>query len=153
MELVIFVVLGVFFTALALAAWRFLTVRAHGASAVVRKLPAQAAHHWRHGVVRYRGDYLEFYKLRSLWPAADLRLNRTRTVTEGHRRAGDEDPDILAHDQIILHLASEGVGYEFAVPHHAAKAIVAWTESAPSERKERIDHKSLLMKASRKRKR
>lgn len=153
MELVIFVGLGVFFTALALAAWRFLTVRSHGAPALVRRLPAHDSHEWRHGVVRYRGDYLEFYKLRSLLPTADLRLNRMRTSTVGHRLAEDEDPEILDRDHVILHLESEDKSFEFAAPHHAAKAIVAWTEAAPSERKERIDHKSLLMKASRKRRR
>lgn len=153
MELVVFVLLGVVCAAVALAAWRFLTVRSHGAPALMRRYPAHDTHEWRHGVIRYRGDIMEFYKLRSLWPTADLRLDRTHTTAEGHRRAGDEDPDILDSDYIVLHIESAGKGYEFAVSHHAAKAVVAWTESAPSERKERLDHRSLLMKASRKRKR
>ncbi|AWB82097.1 DUF2550 domain-containing protein [Corynebacterium yudongzhengii] len=139
--------------AVCLAGWRFFFVRSHGVPALVRSLPSESSEDFRHGVMSYHGDYLEFHKLRSLLPRPDLALHRTHTELRGHRRADDEDPEILAPHYIIIELACGSDRYEMAMAPASAKAVVSWVESAPSERKERIDHKSLLMKAARKRKR
>ena len=47
-----------------------------GTAAILRDIPAVGGHGWRHGVLRYRGDEAQFYRLSSLrlWP--DLRLGR-----------------------------------------------------------------------------
>lgn len=131
---------------LALAAWRFLTVRSKGAPALHREAPGP----WRHGVVRYRGDSLEFFKLRSLSPRPDLVVDRCRASVKDQRMGGDEDPVIIDKDDVILSLSNAKGVHEFALAHHAAKAAIAWVESAPSTRLERTDHKTLLMKAARK---
>lgn len=145
----ILIVAVVLLILLALAAWRFLTVRSRGARALLRRVPGS----WRHGVVRYRGDTLEFFKLRSLSPRPDLVIDRCQATVTDHRMGGEEDPVIIDKDDVILSITTPDGVSEFAVPHHAAKAIVAWVESAPSTRLERTDHKTLLMKAARKPKR
>ncbi|AIT60858.1 DUF2550 domain-containing protein [Corynebacterium doosanense] len=142
----ILIVTAVLLILLALAAWRFLTVRSKGAPALLRQVPGS----WRHGVVRYRGDSLEFFKLRSLSPKPDLVVDRCQASVTDHRMGGDEDPVIIDKDDVILAITHPGGVHEFAMAHHAAKAIVAWVESAPSTRLERTDHKTLLMKAGRK---
>lgn len=146
MSFVVPVVLVVLFALLALAAWRFLTVRSKGTPALLRAVPGK----WRHGVVRYRGDTLEFYKLRSLTPAPDVVIDRCQARVTEHRMGGDEDPVIIDQDDIILSVSTPGRMHEFAMAHHAAKAVVAWVEAAPSRRLEREDYKTLLMKAERK---
>ena len=68
--------------------WRFANVRNSGARAMMRRLPAHGVHGWRHGVLRYDGERLLFYKLRSLSFSHDVALDRrgiryeVRTMTE-----------------------------------------------------------------------
>lgn len=140
------IVVAVGFIFLALVAWRFLTVRSKGAPVLFRR----QGDGWRHGVVRYRGDNLECFKVLSLSPAADLTIDRCTTQVDAHRKGEEEQTDIIDDEDIILVLSNPAGVYEFALAHHAAKAIIAWIESAPSLRLERTDHKTLLMKAARK---
>lgn len=153
MDVIALVVVAVILVVFALAAWRFLTLRSRGATALIRPLKETDSLAWRHGVIRYKGDVLHFYKLRSLAPRADLVIQRTYATVVGHRRGADEQDEMVDDDQIIVEVDNSSGGYEFALEHHAAKAVIAWIESAPSARLDRADHKTLLMKANRRRKR
>lgn len=136
--------------ALALAALRFFTLRSTGTAVVLRSLPAEDTD-WRHGKLRYHGDGLRFYKLRSLSPGADRIFDRTDATFNGHRSPAGEDLAILEEDCVIIQATMGGTEFEFALERHGAMALIAWIEAAPSSRQERIDHNQLLSKITRNR--
>lgn len=138
--------------ALLLAAWRFFTLRSKGTAVVLRDLPATVGD-WRHGTLRYNGDDLQFYKLRSLSPSADRVFDRTHAAFNGHRRPQDEDLEVLEGDSIIVQASMVDTEFEFALDSRSAMALIAWIEAAPSSRQERIDHNQLLSKITRNRER
>lgn len=78
-------------SAVLLAAWRFFTLRSRGTTVILRELPQSGVHGWRHGSFRYNGNDLEYFKLRSLSPMADLILNRLSvTLLDRRDPAADE---------------------------------------------------------------
>ena len=142
--LVIIAILCVFF-----AAVRFFTLRSRGASVLLRKLPAKGIHGWRHGVLRYKGDVVDYYKLRSVSPMADTSLSRLDIELLDSRPVTDGEASFISDDHSILRFAALGVDYEIACTQHAMMAFGAWVESSPSQRKERIDFRRLRDKAER----
>lgn len=108
---------------------------------------------WRHGTLRYNGDDLQFYKLRSLSPSADRVFARTRATFNGHRRPQEDDLKLLEEDSIIVQVSVGGSEFEFALDSRGAMALIAWIEAAPSSRHERADHNRLLDKITRNRER
>ncbi|GAB3939922.1 DUF2550 domain-containing protein [Corynebacterium tapiri] len=152
-EKAIFIPLAVLLVVLALAGWRFFTVRTHGTPALVRSLPAGDSYSWRHGVIQYFGDELHFFKLRSLSPRPDITFHRSHVSVIGHRRAYEDEATIIADSGVIVELATPKGECELALDSHSAKAIIAWVESAPNVRQEARDHKALLMKIAKGRKR
>ena len=65
--LVVLVVLVVLLAALTSASlYRFAMLRRGGTSALLRVLPADGGHGWRHGLIRYGEEELVFFKLTSL---------------------------------------------------------------------------------------
>ena len=138
--------------ALLLAAWRFFTLRSTGTAVVWRELPGTVGD-WRHGTLRYNGDDLQFYKLRSLSPSADRVFARTRATFNGHRRPQEDDLKLLEEDSIIVQVSVGGSEFEFALDSRGAMALIAWIEAAPSSRHERADHNRLLDKITRNRER
>lgn len=75
---------------LILAAVRFFTVRSRGTSILLRQLPSKDSHSWRHGLVRYDGEYMDYFKLRSVMPRANQRFNRL-DIELGKTRPMDDD--------------------------------------------------------------
>ena len=120
-----------------LAGWRFLRVRATGAGILLRKLPASGVHGWRHGALRYSGSGLEFYKLRSVSPAADIRFPRTGAEVTGRRDPAAGERAFMPASVRIVELTVDGGRYELALDGHGETALTSWIESAPSARQER----------------
>ncbi|MCK7675627.1 DUF2550 family protein [Corynebacterium pygosceleis] len=120
-----------------LAGWRFLRVRATGSGILLRRLPADGAHGWRHGALRYSGDGIEFYKLRSVAPAPDLRFPRTGAEVTGRREPGAAETAFMPAGVRIVELAVRDRRYELALDAQSETALTAWIESAPSARQER----------------
>lgn len=138
--------------ALLLAAWRFFTLRSTGTAVVLRELPGTVGD-WRHGTLRYNGDDLQFYKLRSLSPSADRVFDRSRATFNGHRRPEGQDLELLEENGIIVQVTVGSSEFEFALDSRGAMALIAWIEAAPSSRQERADHNRLLDKITRNRER
>ena len=74
--IVMVVLIGVLAALVAALGYRLWNLRQGGTMAIMRDLPAVGGAGWRHGVMRYRGGELVFYRLSSLrwWP--DRRLSR-----------------------------------------------------------------------------
>ncbi|AKK10902.1 DUF2550 family protein [Corynebacterium uterequi] len=151
MRFAIVLVVGLVLVAVALAAWRFLIVRSQGTGGLFRTSSTGVWGTWHYALLRYSGDELLIYRLTSLLPAADIVLHRTFLSIKSHRRPQSGELDVIDPDTVLITIEHGQRQYEFALEHHAAKAIIAWVESAPSERQERRDHRALLMKARRQR--
>ncbi|WJY67848.1 DUF2550 domain-containing protein [Corynebacterium auris] len=122
--------------AAAAALWRFTNFRNSGAQGLFRKLPANGLHGWRHGVLRYSGEELEFFKLRSLAFTRDLALDRRGITITGFRELSEQEQDFMPGISVILELESAAGKFEFASERHAQMALVSWVESAPDRRQE-----------------
>lgn len=135
--------------AVLLAAWRFLTQRARGTLVILRRLPNEGTHGWRHGSIRYNGDDLEYFKLRSLFPTANLVLNRTDTEVVGRRDVTDAELEFMPAHIHILEFTSRDQRYELGVGAPGEMAFTAWVEAAPDRRRQRVDPTALKRQISR----
>ena len=131
------------------AALRFFTLRSRGTSVLLRKLPAKDYHGWRHGVLRYKGELVEYFKLRSISPMADSTFNRLDIEMLDTRPVDDAEAAFISDDHVALRFVAKGVEYEIALTQHALMAFGAWVEASPSQRQERIDFRRLRDRAQR----
>lgn len=157
--------------ALAAAAWRFFSLRSRGTNVIMRELPASGNHGWRHGTLRYGGETLEYFKLRSLMPWANLVLDRREVEILGTRNISESEAEFMPDEVKILTIAVgehrgenhgeyleehetsgkilEGKRYEVGLEAHGEMALRAWVESAPDLRQQRVDYWALRDKLSR----
>lgn len=121
--------------------YRLWKLRQGGTAAILRDLPANGGHGWRHGVIRYRGGEARFYRLSSLrlWP--DRRLSRRGLEIVSRRTPRGDEFDIMTAEIAVLELRDTGPdrrrGYEMALDRGALTAFLSWLESRPSPRARR----------------
>ncbi|RNE48391.1 DUF2550 domain-containing protein [Corynebacterium alimapuense] len=149
MDILIWVLIIAVVVAIALALWRFLMFRSRGTSVIMRRLPAVGAHGWRHGSVRYNGEELEFFQLRSLSPVADLVLNRQSLDFHENRQISEPESAFMTSRLTVTTLCQDGHHYEMALDPRGLMALTAWVESAPSARQERTDFNRLRNRITR----
>ncbi|MGD7002388.1 DUF2550 domain-containing protein [Corynebacterium halotolerans] len=135
--------------AVLLAAWRFFTQRSRGTVVILRRLPNTGTHGWRHGSIRYNGDDLEYFKLRSLSPMADLILNRTDTELEGRRELTGAELEFMPSHIHVLEVTCREDRYEIGIGGPGEMAFTAWVEAAPDRRRERMDPTALRRQIAR----
>jgi len=148
-EIVAWVLIAIAVLAVLLAIWRFLTLRSRGQTILLRRLPANGAHGWRHGTIRYNGDDLEYFKLRSISPMADQVFNRQHLDFHEPRALTEEEKAFMSDNFSVATLCDDGTHYEVALDPHGLMALTAWVESAPDIRHERIDHVALRNRITR----
>lgn len=124
--------------------WRFARIRGTGARAMVRELPADGVHGWRHGVMRYEGEELKFYKLRSTSFSHDYLLDRRGVEFNGFRDVTEAEREFMPEIGHVLQFSGPAGDFEFAADRHTEMGLVSWVESAPDARKERVDKQLLL---------
>ncbi|AKK08521.1 hypothetical protein CATRI_05305 [Corynebacterium atrinae] len=149
MEIVAWVLVVIAAVAMLLALWRFLTLRSQGTSVIIRRLPASGTHGWRHGRVRYNGEELHYYKLRSLSPGADLVLNRQQLEFLDSRPLTDREASFMDPSLKVTTISNDGQLYEIVVDSRGLMALTAWMESAPNIRQERTDFNKLRNRITR----
>ena len=148
--MVVAVVAALFLVVLAAAAgWRFAMVRNSGARAMMRELPAEGIHGWRHGVLRYDGERLLFFKLRSLTFHHDVELDRRGVEFEGFRDVTEGEREFMPEIGHVLRFTGPQGDFEFAADRHTEMGLVSWVEAAPDVRQERIDARSLIRRVRR----
>lgn len=143
MDIIIWVLIMIAALILLLAAWRFFTQRARGTVVILRGLPHSGTHGWRHGSIRYNGEEVSYYKLRSLSPGADLILNRKVTELIGRRKPTPEELDFIPAHVHILEILSAEDRFEVGIGGPGEMALTAWIEAAPDRRRERSSHEEL----------
>lgn len=115
--------------------WRFFTLRSQGYPVVVRRLPNSDGRHWRHGILKYSGHSARFYKLRSLRPASDVVLTRLGTAIVSRREITPRESAFLEDNVHVVEVVHRKTHWEIALDSAGDTALVAWLESAPSERR------------------
>ncbi|WP_158268508.1 DUF2550 domain-containing protein [Corynebacterium liangguodongii] len=135
----------------AAALWRFSTLRNTGSQGLMRRLPAEDVHGWRHGVFRYSEEQLKFYKLRSLSFTCDAAVNRRGSSIEGFRELSAAEREFIPGVDRVVVLSTGAARYELASDSRAQMALVSWIESAPSTRSVRSDAKGAQPRAAQRR--
>ncbi|MEV0948304.1 DUF2550 domain-containing protein [Rhodococcus sp. NPDC049939] len=130
--LIILVVLATAFVAVLL--YRLAVMRRGGTAAILRAVPAAAGIGWRHGVIRYGESSLVFFKLSSLRPGPDSRIERQGVEVEGRRSPEGSEFDIMSDEIVILSVRDRERAYEIALDVGALTAFLSWVESRPSGR-------------------
>ncbi len=119
------------------ALYRLWVLRRGGTAAILRVLPAEGGHGWRHGIIRYHDDSLIFYKLSSLRLGPDSRIRRHGIEVADRRGPRGDEYDIMTDEIAVLELTDAGRGYEVALDRGALAAFLSWVESRPSGRSRR----------------
>ncbi|MGV0362264.1 DUF2550 domain-containing protein [Corynebacterium minutissimum] len=145
----LFVLILIILAVIILAAVRFFTLRSRGTTVLLRLLPAKDSHSWRHGLVRYNGEYMEYFKLRSVLPRANMRFNRLDITLNGIRSLDDDEASFMPAGDQVMGISVHGKDYEIASDAHGIMALNAWVEAAPSKRKEKLNYHQMRQRASR----
>lgn len=124
----------------AIGARRLSRMRGVGTAIALRQLPAQGDHGWRHGVICYRDEAIEYYRLRDIRPGPSQIYGRQSIEPNGRRTPSASERPLLGNDDadvVILELTSGSSAFEMALEPGAATAMQSWLESRPSVRRER----------------
>lgn len=112
-------------------------LRRGGSMVVLRGLPAPEGRGWRHGVLRYDEETLDFYRVSSLRLGPDRRVARRRLTVSDRRRARPAERDTVPPGSTVL-LLDDGRGeVELALGGGSLTAFLAWVESSPPSRRDR----------------
>jgi hypothetical protein len=131
----ILIVVVLLLTALTSASlYRFAMLRRGGTSALLRVLPADGGHGWRHGLIRYGEDELVFFKLTSLKPGPDSRISRQGIELDRRRGPRGDEYDIMTDAIVVMSITDGDDGYEVALDRGSLAAFQSWVESRPSGR-------------------
>ena len=130
--LIVLVVLLVL--AVATLLYRLVMLRRGGTAALVRVLPNNPGHGWRHGLIRYGEASLGFFKLSSLRLGPDSRLSRSTIAVHDRRGPSGTEHDIMTDEIVILEISDSSKSYEVALDRGALTAFLSWLESRPSGR-------------------
>lgn len=132
---------GVLVVAVVALVYRLWTLGQGGTPAILRDVPAAGGHGWRHGVIRYRGEEAQFFRLSSLRPWPDRRLSRRGLEILSRRAPRGDEFDIMTEEIAVLELqdvtGGQARGYEMALDRGALTAFQSWVESRPSPRARR----------------
>ncbi|WP_018180555.1 DUF2550 domain-containing protein [Jongsikchunia kroppenstedtii] len=125
---------------LAIGVRRLSRMRGVGTAVALRDLPARGDHGWRHGVICYGDESIEYYRLRDIRPGPSQIYGRQTLEPHGRRMPSIAERPLLGHDGadlVILELTSGPQTFEVALESGAATAMQSWLESRPSGRRQR----------------
>ena len=103
-----------------LAALRFFTVRSRGTSVLLRRVPAKNSLSWRHGSLRYEGEFVEYFKLRSVSPRCDLRINRLDIEVVSTRPLDDDEASFMSAATEVVRFRAKGKNMSWRLTHTAS---------------------------------
>ncbi|GAB3595474.1 hypothetical protein CFAEC_05830 [Corynebacterium faecale] len=136
MEYIIWALVIIAVLAVMLAAWRFFTLRSRGTTVILRELPQSGVHGWRHGSLRYNGNDLEYFKVRSLSPMANIIFNRLSVELLDRREPTTEEAVFMSDGTRIVRIRSKEKEIEIGLDSHGEMAMTAWLEAARDVRAE-----------------
>ena len=117
--------------------YRLVILRRGGTAALLRVLPSPGDSGWRHGIIRYGESSCVFFKLSSLRPGPDSRVDRQGIEVESRRSPSGTEFDIMSDDIVVLRVRDGASNYEIALDSGALTAFLSWVESRPDGRARR----------------
>ncbi|MFE4504042.1 DUF2550 domain-containing protein [Rhodococcus sp. NPDC056743] len=117
--------------------YRLVILRRGGTAALLRVLPSPGDSGWRHGIIRYGESSCVFFKLSSLRPGPDSRVDRQGIEVESRRSPSGTEFDIMSDDIVVLRVRDGESNYEIALDSGALTAFLSWVESRPDGRARR----------------
>ena len=147
------VLVGLLVAAAILALVRFVGLRSRGVQVILRRLPASGNHGWRHGIMRYKGDHIAFYMVRSVSPMADAVFRRSDMRLVGRREPSPREASFMADGLTIVEFAIGQTRREVGLDFAGDMALTTWLESKPDNRTQRPDVKKLVDHITRARRR
>jgi len=117
--------------------YRLLVLRRGGTAALLRVLPSPGDSGWRHGIIRYGESTFVFFKLSSLRPGPDSRIDRQGVEVESRRSPSGTEFDIMSDDIVVVKVNDGSSSYEIALDSGALTAFLSWVESRPDGRARR----------------
>lgn len=117
--------------------YRLLTLRGGGTAVLLRVLPSPEDSGWRHGIIRYGESTFVFYKLSSLRPGPDSKINRQGVEVESRRSPSGTEFDIMSEEIVVVKVNDGSSSYEIALDSGALTAFLSWIESRPDGRARR----------------
>lgn len=121
----------------AIVALRFYSLRVAGVPIIIRYLPAQGEHGWRHGTLRYDDHEVKYYRLSSVRLGPSWTLPRSGTEIVGRRAPHGTELDVIDPDMVIVHAVTPDGETELAFARDGLTAFQSWLESRPSPRRQR----------------
>ncbi|WP_066165577.1 DUF2550 domain-containing protein [Gordonia hydrophobica] len=121
--------------------YRLVEVRRAGTPVLLRSLPAEADHGWRHGSVHYGEEALAYYRLSSLRPGPTVSMSRRRIEIVGRRSPVGTELEIMDPRDSIVELAigrtDKAARYELGMSPEVHTAFLSWIESRQPRRARR----------------
>lgn len=137
MQLAEVLLLAVALFAVLLAIRRVQLLRRVGTEVVMRSLPSDTGRGWRHGVLRYREDQLQFFRVASLRPGPDRVIPRRTLELLDRRTPNTSELDVLPAGSTVLRVGVGRCESEIALGGGALTAFLSWVESSPPDRAHR----------------
>ncbi|WP_127783770.1 DUF2550 domain-containing protein [Rhodococcus sp. X156] len=131
-------VIGLLVAVLLFAGHRVQLLRRGGTQIVARALPAGRGKGWRHGVMRYQEEDLVLFRVSSLRPGPDRRLQRCGIEVLGRRDADASEGDVVPTGTVVLHVTDGEQETELALTGGQLTAFLSWVESSPPGRARRV---------------
>ncbi|GIJ48840.1 hypothetical protein Val02_57260 [Virgisporangium aliadipatigenens] len=140
MEILEWIGIGVLVPLAALLAWYFrraAIARAGGTTDMSMRLTTMVAGRgWAHGLARFAGDELRWYRVFSLWPRPRRVFRRHTVSVQGRRRPDGTERFSLPGDWVIVRCTSENgserrITVELAMAEATLTGFLSWIEAAP----------------------
>lgn len=116
---------------------RLQLLRRGGTEVVLRLLPARDGRGWHHGVLRYRGRGLHYFRVSSLRPGPDVALDRRSLTVLDRRVARPDEVGVVPAGATVLHVQDVALEAEIALSGGSLTAFLSWVESSPPGRTHR----------------
>lgn len=132
------VAVGVVLIALAVALYFFYrhmtALKDKGTGVLMRVLPAEGEHAWRHGILVYEENRVRFYKLLKFVDRKAFDLNREEIRISARRSPHGLEIRLMDESTRIVALTGCDPQVELALSPSAHSALLSWLESRPSKR-------------------
>lgn len=97
----------------------------------LRLTTVMAGRGWSHGLARFRGDELRWYRVFSFSPRPRRVLSRRELAVQGRRQPDDVERLTMPGDWVVVRCADRRSSVEMAMASTTLTGLLSWIEAAP----------------------
>ncbi|GAA0936837.1 DUF2550 domain-containing protein [Virgisporangium aurantiacum] len=86
---------------------------------------------WSHGLARFKGDELRWYRVFSFSPRPRRILSRRDVSVQGRRQPDDAERFTMPADWVVIRCADRRSSVEIAMARSTLTGFLSWIEAAP----------------------